>query len=52
MPLLWGQVPIQSIPLLQYEHFTNHIAFDLIYNPAETQFLKKRKLAEHKSKMA
>jgi shikimate dehydrogenase len=30
--------------LLPYEHFTaHHIAFDLIYNPAETQFLKKAK---------
>jgi shikimate dehydrogenase len=35
---------IEAYPLLQYEHFTaNHIAFDLIYNPAETQFLKKAK---------
>ena len=31
-------------PLIPYEYFTNkHIAFDLIYNPAETQFLKKAK---------
>jgi shikimate dehydrogenase len=34
----------RGIPLLPYEHFTaHHIAFDLIYNPAETQFLKKAK---------
>jgi hypothetical protein len=33
----------RGIPLLPYEHFTTHIAFDLIYNPAETQFLKKAK---------
>jgi shikimate dehydrogenase len=34
----------EAFPLLPYEHFTaNHIAFDLIYNPAETQFLKKAK---------
>jgi shikimate dehydrogenase len=33
----------RGIPLLPYEHFTAHIAFDLIYNPAETQFLKKAK---------
>jgi shikimate dehydrogenase len=32
-----------EVPLLPYEHFTaNHIAFDLIYNPAETQFLKSK----------
>lgn len=31
-------------PLIPYEYFTNkHIAYDLIYNPAETQFLKKAK---------
>jgi shikimate dehydrogenase len=35
---------IEAYPLLPYEHFTaHHIAFDLIYNPAETQFLKKAK---------
>ncbi|WP_029596861.1 shikimate dehydrogenase family protein [Flavobacterium sp. ACAM 123] len=34
----------EAFPLLPYEYFTdNHIAFDLIYNPAETQFLKKAK---------
>lgn len=34
----------EAFPLIPYEHFTaNHIAFDLIYNPAETQFLKKAK---------
>lgn len=31
-------------PNLQYDFFTDkHIAYDLIYNPAETQFLKKAK---------
>ena len=31
-----------AFPLIPYEFFTkNHIAYDLIYNPAETQFLKK-----------
>ncbi len=35
---------VDAFPLLPYEYFTNkHIAFDLIYNPAETQFLKKAK---------
>jgi shikimate dehydrogenase len=34
----------EAFPLLPYESFTvNHIAFDLIYNPAETQFLRKAK---------
>ena len=34
----------EVFPLIPYEYFTkNHIAFDLIYNPAETQFLKKAK---------
>ena len=34
----------EAYPLIPYEYFTkNHIAFDLIYNPAETQFLKKAK---------
>lgn len=33
-----------AFPLIPYEYFTKkHIAFDLIYNPAETQFLKKAK---------
>ncbi|TDD77443.1 shikimate dehydrogenase family protein [Flavobacterium caseinilyticum] len=33
-----------AFPLIPYEFFTeNHIAYDLIYNPAETQFLKKAK---------
>jgi shikimate 5-dehydrogenase len=32
---------IDAFPLIPYEYFTDkHIAFDLIYNPAETQFLK------------
>lgn len=34
----------EAFPLIPYKYFTkNHIAFDLIYNPAETQFLKKAK---------
>ena len=34
----------EVFPLIPYEFFTKkHIAFDLIYNPAETQFLKKAK---------
>lgn len=33
---------IEAFPLIPYEYFTTkHIAYDLIYNPAETQFLKK-----------
>ena len=33
---------VDASPLLPYEYFTEkHIAYDLIYNPAETQFLKK-----------
>lgn len=33
-----------DFPPIPYEYFTeNHIAFDLIYNPEETQFLKKAK---------
>lgn len=36
---------IETYPLIPYEFFTDkHIAYDLIYNPAETQFLKKAKL--------
>jgi shikimate dehydrogenase len=35
---------INSCPGIPYEFFSkNHIAFDLIYNPAETLFLKKAK---------
>lgn len=35
---------VDAFPLLPYQYFTEkHIAFDLIYNPAETQFLKKAK---------
>lgn len=35
---------IDSFPQLPYQYFTEkHIAFDLIYHPAETQFLKKAK---------
>ncbi|TRX10906.1 shikimate dehydrogenase [Flavobacterium gawalongense] len=33
---------VDAFPLIPYEFFTDkHIAYDLIYNPAETQFLKK-----------
>jgi shikimate dehydrogenase len=33
-----------AFPQIPYEYFTpKHIAYDLIYNPAETQFLKKAK---------
>ncbi|KVV15794.1 shikimate dehydrogenase [Flavobacterium sp. TAB 87] len=36
---------IELAPDLPYEFFTEkHIAFDLIYNPAETEFLKRAKL--------
>ena len=35
---------VEQFPELNYEHFTDkHLAFDLIYNPAETTFLKKAK---------
>ncbi|TDP60973.1 shikimate dehydrogenase family protein [Flavobacterium dankookense] len=35
---------IKDFPLLPYQFFTEkHIAFDLIYNPEETQYLKKAK---------
>jgi shikimate dehydrogenase len=35
---------VDAFPLIPYEFFTDkHIAYDLIYNPAETQFLKKAK---------
>ena len=35
---------VTSFPPITYEFFTEkHIAFDLVYNPAETQFLKKAK---------
>ena len=35
---------IDAFPAIPYEYFTEkHIAFDLIYNPEETQFLKKAK---------
>ncbi len=35
---------IDAFPSIPYEYFTEkHIAFDLIYNPEETQFLKKAK---------
>ena len=35
---------IKAFPPIPYEFFTEkHIAFDLIYNPKETQFLKKAK---------
>jgi shikimate dehydrogenase len=40
-----GTAPNTDIyPDIPYQHFTkNHIAFDLIYNPTETMFLKKAK---------
>jgi shikimate dehydrogenase len=35
---------VDAFPLIPYEFFTDkHIAYDLIYNPAETQFLKNAK---------
>jgi shikimate dehydrogenase len=35
---------VEACPQIPYEFFTkNHIAYDLIYNPAETQFLKNAK---------
>jgi shikimate dehydrogenase len=35
---------IEAFPPIPYEYFSDkHIAFDLIYNPEETQFLKKAK---------
>jgi shikimate dehydrogenase len=35
---------VKDCPEIPYEYFTEkHIAFDLIYNPEETQFLKKAK---------
>ncbi len=35
---------IETFPLIPYEYFSDkHIAYDLIYNPEETQFLKKAK---------
>jgi shikimate dehydrogenase len=40
-----GTIPnINEFPPIPYQFFTSkHIAFDLIYNPEETQFLKKAK---------
>ncbi|MEY3500131.1 MAG: shikimate dehydrogenase [Bacteroidota bacterium] len=40
-----GTVPnVEVCPEIPYEYFnSNHIAFDLIYNPAETLFLQKAK---------
>jgi shikimate dehydrogenase len=41
----------EAFPLIPYEYFTDkHIAYDLIYNPAETQFLKKAKEKGAKTK--
>ncbi|WP_281239297.1 MULTISPECIES: shikimate dehydrogenase family protein [Flavobacterium] len=35
---------VDLFPIIPYEYFTEkHIAYDLIYNPAETQFLSKAK---------
>ncbi len=40
----------KAFPLIPYNFFTEkHIAFDLIYNPEETQFLKKAKKKGEKS---
>ena len=34
----------EASPLIPYDYFTKkHIAYDLIYNPTKTQFLKKAK---------
>ena len=42
---------IDAFPLIPYEYFTEkHIAYDLIYNPEETQFLKKAKERGAKTK--
>ena len=42
---------IEASPDIPYEFFTNnHIAYDLIYNPAETTFLKKAKENDAKIK--
>jgi shikimate dehydrogenase len=40
-----GTMPnTKEFPLIPYDYFTNkHLAYDLIYNPSETQFLKKAK---------
>lgn len=41
---------IKSAPAIPYSYFTrNHIAYDLIYNPEETQFLKNAKLQNAKT---
>jgi len=33
---------VDECPPIDYSHFTNkHIAFDLVYNPAETEFMKR-----------
>jgi shikimate dehydrogenase len=42
---------IEAFPLIPYELFTEkHIAYDLIYNPAETQFLNKAAAAGAQTK--
>ncbi len=42
---------IEAYPLIPYEYFSDkHIAYDLIYNPEETQFLKKAKTQGAKTK--
>ena len=42
---------IEAYPLIPYEYLTEkHIAYDLIYNPAETQFLKKAAVQGAKTK--
>ena len=41
----------EAFPLIPYDYFTKkHIAYDLIYNPAETQFLKKAAVQGAKTK--
>ncbi|TDD95258.1 shikimate dehydrogenase family protein [Flavobacterium cellulosilyticum] len=41
----------EAFPLIPYEYFTlKYIAYDLIYNPEETQFLKKAKAKGAKTK--
>jgi shikimate dehydrogenase len=47
-----GMFPeIESFPDISYQKFTeNHFLYDLVYNPEETQFLKKGKLQGAKTK--
>ena len=43
--IIWGTFPnTDSAPEIPYQYITkNHLIYDLIYNPAETLFLKKCK---------